>query len=335
MCRCFYLSKQVEQHARQNPEEKEECDEIIQEFKDLPVQLFDQCIDTKEAQIILEDQTGVSKFFRYPNDMLLPRLQLAIEHNYKCFVGHPLCQQVFRKYFHQDMPWHGKPLKFQILHIFLQIVSAPFMVIVCTFIWIGKYVSEKRGINTNEPSLFGIKKWSTSSPSWHRKCFNGIIDYTTQKQLKLDVPVNRMIIFTGYYFIFAMFLACLILDKSLKHNRYCFSEWHSILTIYALSMIWQDLVSFLNVRSFWTFFKFWRTYDLVLHIGLALALILRMLKATSDICSGCELETCKGTLNDTTSWNATMESELPKFMNVVDDYEDCVLSLVSILAIGR
>ena len=100
-------------------------------------------------------------------------------------------------------------------------------------------------------------------------------------------------------------------------------------------MIWQDLVSFLNVRSFWTFSKFWRTYDLVLHIGLALALILRMLKATSDICSGCELETCKGTLNDTTSWNATMESELPKFMNVVDDYEDCVLSLVSILAIGR
>ena len=92
--------------------------------------------------------------------------------------------------------------------------------------WIGKYVSEKRGINTNEPSLFGIKKRSTSSPSWHRKCFNGIIDYTTQKQLKLDVPVNRMIIFTGYYFIFAMFLACLILDKSLKHNRYCFSEWH-------------------------------------------------------------------------------------------------------------
>ena len=160
MCRCFYLSKQVEQHARQNPEEKEECDEIIQEFKDLPVQLFDQCIDTKEAQIILEDQTGVSKFFRYPNDMLLPRLQLAIEHNYKCFVGHPLCQQVFRKYFHQDMPWHGKPLTFQIIHIFLQIVSAPFMVIGL------ENMSVKSGVSMQMQSC---EKWQAiSSPTFEQ-----------------------------------------------------------------------------------------------------------------------------------------------------------------------
>ena len=143
-----------------------------------------------------------------------------------------------------------------------------------------------------------------------------------------------MIIFTGYYFIFAIFLACLILDKSLSHNRYCFSGWHSILTIYAMSMIWQDLVSFLNVRSFWTFFKFWRMYDLVLHIGLALALVLRVVKANAD-CSGCTIETCTVSLNVTISWNATMESKLPKYINAIDDYEDCVLSFVSILAIGR
>ena len=150
--------------------------------------------------------------------MLLPRLQLAIEHNYKCLVGHPLCQQVFRQYFHQDMPWHGKPIKFQILHIFLQLVLAPFLVLVSHFIWIGQYVSEKRRIDENEPSLFGIKKWSSKSPSWPRKCFNNIIDFTTQKHLKLDVPVNRMIIFTGYYTIFAFVLASSILHKSLFHH---------------------------------------------------------------------------------------------------------------------
>ena len=86
LCRCFYLSKQVEQHARQNPEEKEECDEIIQEFKDLPVQLFDQCIDTKEAQIILEDQTGVSKFFRYPSDRPNVRFSRTVWPNFYCAV---------------------------------------------------------------------------------------------------------------------------------------------------------------------------------------------------------------------------------------------------------
>ena len=298
----------------------------------MPVQLFDQCTDTKEAQTILEDQTGASKFFRYPNDMLLPRLQLAIEHNYKCLVGHPLCQQVFRQYFHQDMPWHGKPIKFQILHIFLQLVLAPFLVLVSHFIWIGQHVSEKRRIDENEPSLFGIKKWSTKSPSLSQKCFNSIIDFTAQKHLKLDVPVNRMI--TGYYIVFVLVLASSILNKSLFHQSYCFSALHWILGIYAVSMLWQDLVSFLNVRSFWTFFKFWRMYDLVLHIGLALALILRVVKANAD-CSGCTIETCTISLDVTMSWKATIESKLPKYINATDDYEDCVLSFVSILAIGR
>ena len=238
--------------------------------------------------------------------MLLPRLQLAIEHSYKCLVGHPLCQQVFRQYFHQDMPWHGKPIKFQILQIFLQLVLAPFLVLVSHFIWIGQYVSEKRRIDENEPSLFGIKKWSTKSPSLSQKCFNSIIDFTAQKHLKLDVPVNRMI--TGYYIVFVLVLASSILNKSLFHQSYCFSGLHWILGIYAVSMLWQDLVSFLNVRSFW------RMYDLVLHIGLALALILRVVKANAD-CSGCTIETCTISLDVTMSWKATIESKLPKYIN--------------------
>ena len=79
--RCFYLSKLVGNYATHNPEEGEECAKIIQEFKNLPLQLLDQCNDAREAQMILEDQTGSSKFFRDPNKMLLPRLHLAIEHN--------------------------------------------------------------------------------------------------------------------------------------------------------------------------------------------------------------------------------------------------------------
>ena len=117
--------------------------------------------------------------------MLLPRLQLAIEHNYKCLVGHPLCQQVFRQYFHQDMPWHGKPIKFQILHIFLQLVLAPFLVLVFHFIWIGQYVSEKRRIDENEPSLFGIKKWSTKSGVQKvHPCHENVLTASLTLQLK-------------------------------------------------------------------------------------------------------------------------------------------------------
>ena len=83
--RCFYLSKLVGNYAKHNPEEGEECAKIIQEFKNLPLQLLDQCNDAREAQMILEDQTGSSKFFRDPNKMLLPRLHLAIEHNNRGF----------------------------------------------------------------------------------------------------------------------------------------------------------------------------------------------------------------------------------------------------------
>ena len=68
--RSFYLCKRVEEYAKWNPEEREESEETVQEFKDLPVQLLDQCSGTKEAQLILEDQTGASKFFRDPKNML-------------------------------------------------------------------------------------------------------------------------------------------------------------------------------------------------------------------------------------------------------------------------
>ena len=165
----------------------------MQEIKNLPVQLLDQCYNATEAQMILEDQTGSSKFFRDPNQMVLPRLHLAIEHNNRGFVGHPMCQQVFSKTFHQGMPWNGKPLWFQILHIVSQFLLAPFLVLMSLLIKIGKDLSDK-----NNPSFFGIRKWNENDPSLMRRYFNKIIDFAFKKQLKLDVPINRFMIFTGY-----------------------------------------------------------------------------------------------------------------------------------------
>ena len=260
--------------------------------------------------------------------MLLPRLHLAIEHNYKCFVGHPLCQQVFQQSFHQGMPWHGKSLGFQILHSLMQFLFAPLMVFMWTFFKLGKDISHSRGIDKNDPSLYGIKKWKTKDPSLPRRCFNKIIDYSVQKQPKLDVPVNRLIIFTGYYILFVIGLAYVVWDKSLDGNSYCFGKWQQVLTVFAISMIWQDLITFWNVRSIWTFFKFWRMYDLALHISLALTLIFRGAKVlTATNCSGCTFATCE---NATT----TMVTN-SSIVELLDDYEDGFMSFASILAICR
>ena len=75
----------MEEYANRNPVEREECKEIIQKFKELSVQLLDQCACIDEAQIILDDHTGTSKFFRFSKNMMLPRLHLAIEHNQRGF----------------------------------------------------------------------------------------------------------------------------------------------------------------------------------------------------------------------------------------------------------
>ena len=118
----------MEEYASRNPVEREECKEIIQKFKDMSFQLLDQCNSTDEVQVILEDHTGTSKFFRYAQDMVLPILQMAIEHNHKEFVGHSLCQQVFRHFYHQSIPWHGKSLRLRFLHLLLQVLLAPISV---------------------------------------------------------------------------------------------------------------------------------------------------------------------------------------------------------------
>ena len=336
--RSFYLCKRVEEYAKWNPEEREESEEIVQEFKDLPVQLLDQCSGTKEAQLILEDQTGASKFFRDPKNMLLPKLHLAIEHNYKCFVAHPMSQQVFQHSFHKGMPWHGKPLHLQIFHSILQVVLAPFLVIMWVFVWIGKNVSEIRGIDKDELSLYGIKKWNSSNPSMARKCFNKIIDYTNKKQLKLDVPLNRLIIFTGYYILFVVSLLYVVWDKILDGNSYCFGKSWVILTMFAIPMVWQDFSTLWNVRSFWTFFKFWRMYDLTLHIALALTLIFRSAKVLTsesiDYCTGCTLVEChNGTINETMPSNST--STGIAVVEALDDWEDGLLSFVSTFSVCR
>ena len=69
----------------------------------LSVQLLEQCNNTEEVQILLQESAGSSKYIRHFNEMKYPRLRLAIEHNRKEFVGHMFCQQILRQ------QWHARP----------------------------------------------------------------------------------------------------------------------------------------------------------------------------------------------------------------------------------
>ena len=284
----------MEEYARHNPVEHEECKEIIQKFKDISFQLLDQCNNTDEVQIILEDHTGTSKFFRYAQNMVLPTLQMAIEHNHKEFVGHSLCQQVFRNFYHQTIPWHGKSLRLRLLHLLLQILLAPISVAMSLFVWIGKDVSSKYGIDEKESSLYGFRRTNDEEPSLTRKFFNKTLDELTHKQLSLNVPLNRFLIFTGYYFIFVVLIVGAILEKAIAESILCFGSFHRLLGLYVISMLWHDLNSLRNARSLKFFVKFWRVYDLILHVTLAFALIfrsIRVLDPAAAKCS-CTLESC-------------------------------------------
>ena len=235
-----------------------------------------------------------------------------------------MCQMVFRKTFHQSMPLSGKPLRFQILHVIVQLLLAPLIVVLSLFIKNGIDVSD---VHESNRSLYGIRKWNEKDAPWIRKIYNKIIDFAFEKQLKLNVPVNRFIIFTGYYILFVLLLAYIVWDKSMNGYSYCFGPSLMILTIFAISMLWHDFNALWNVRSFFSFFEFWKMYDLSLHIGLLLTLILRGSKAMNIDCPGCDLQSCNDTYHIT--GNITEEA-LPIVVRVVDDWEDCFLSLVSI-----
>ena len=113
---------------------------------------------------------------------------------------------------------------------------------------------------------------------------NWFVYYSNIVKLPLDLPLRRFLIFTGYYLIFVAFLMTTILDhtdlkltksKKLLGKSNTFSNAYIILSIFALSMLWQDLYSFFTHKSISSYFKFWRVYDMIMHLGLAIALCLR------------------------------------------------------------
>ena len=100
-------------------------------------------------------------------------------------------------------------------------------------------------------------------------------------QMSLDVPLNRFLIFTMYYLIFVSNILYVILTKSEEFEHPTETQFkfsYVLLTVYVISMLWNDVQTMSILRSLKTYIKFWRVFDLVLHSFLLLALFFKLVR---------------------------------------------------------
>ena len=71
---------------------------------------------------------------------------------------------------------------------------------------------------------------------------------------------------------------------SQSQNKDEFSIYYIILSIFAVSMLWENFLQFIAVKS-WNrnYLNFWRSYDLIMKVGLSLALIFRKIRVQENI----------------------------------------------------
>lgn len=271
--RCFEMVKIADKCARNVPEYREEYEEIGAQCSDLAVELLENCKDTNEVETFLNDKVGAQKFFRHEiaNKLKYPRLQIAIQNNHRAFVGHMFCQQVLRTQWHGNVPWIRKGFWFKFMYFVIQILlTVPFVVS-----YLIREIIREAGIDRNS--------WKS------KKLSGGAYDYLTGS-CNLDEPLNRFISFTGMYLTFVALLGlsimCSVTDRDQLLNN--FHWYHSCLLIFTVAMMVNDVYILTSVRSLVKAFKFWRTYDLVMHMFLCMAFIARILMGKIHPCFDAE-----------------------------------------------
>ena len=237
----------------------------------LSVQLLEQCNNTEEVQILLQESAGSSKYFRHFNEMKYPRLRLAIEHNQKEFVGHMFCQQILRQQWHGNIPWQGKPFLFKFLHFLIKVMLAPL------FVFSYLLAEVVRSLGMYEDKVSELPSSVPSTESWRSQ----IIKKSKVMNFSLDVPLNRFLIFSGYYMLFVVAINWTMMEKQSEMeapNETKIRPGYFLLSIYAISMIWNDFHTMFKLKFFRTYFKFWRVFDLILHIFLIITLISKLIR---------------------------------------------------------
>lgn len=326
--RCFDLAKMASEIANDIPEYRVEYQDVAKQCRSLAVDLLDQCTDTSEVQTLLKESSGAAKYFRYAKTMRYPRLRLAIEHNHKEFVGHMYCQQTLRQQWHGDMIWEGKAFTYKILHLLFQVVLAPLYVTMFLIAEVGRDWLKLR--EKPVPTKEEIKK----TQGCHKRMYLQYLRLSNTITLNLDIPFNRFLMFSGYYVIFVALILTAILapitDVNLGKDRDVFDWYYVALTVYSLAMLWHDFLSLITLRSLKTFFKFWRVYDLLLHLCLFSGLVTRYVMLDQYPCHN---NITNGTGIDGT--NSTCAQEVMDKRTNLDDAESILFAVSSTQALMR
>ena len=148
-----------------------------------------------------------------------------------------------------------------------------------------------------------------------------------KKKLNLDEPMNRFLTFTGYYLVFVYWIFHTVLNQqAMFHtNTKNADQWlvnHTILSVFAVAMLWQDFYLLFTLRSKLTFFKFWRVYDIVMHITLSSSLIFRLIKidAFDPSCVGDILPIDEDKCENTAAKRETFNDLEGKFYNIHETF---------------
>ena len=141
--------------------------------------------------------------------------------------------------------------------------------------------------------------------------------------MNLDEPLNRFLTFTGFYLIFVSFIFRTVVDQqAMFHtNTKNADQWlfnHFVLSVFAVAMLWQDFYLLFTLRSKLSFFKFWRVYDIVMHISLTCSLIFRLVKINSfdPSCVGDILPVHEDRCESTTATRETFNDLEGKLSNI-------------------
>ena len=296
------MAQVATKYANKVPEYREEYSEIASSCSELAVDILNECVNTKEVELFLQERSGVKEYFRMDvaKKIKYPKLQMAIQRNHKTFVGHMFCQQILRDQWHGQVPWNGRSLRFRVLYSFFQMTLTIFFVMH----HIARTICRDLGVN---PTKNRKNKYLKSSLNFIMGPCN------------LDEPINRFLSFTGMYFAFcSLIIVCIlkpITDPQQLTNN--FHWYHDLLVIFSLSMFINDVIAMISVKT--TMFKFWRWYDIIMHLTLGSAFLTRLLMG--------KLHECADEFN--------CDSEIIEARVPYDTASNCIFAFASTMACMR
>ena len=90
--------------------------------------------------------------------------------------------------------------------------------------------------------------------------------------------VCRFITYSCYYWVYLVFICMVTVIPDFDDDgNLSFGVFHWGLGVYGTAFLYRDLVLMLSRKSIRTFFKFWRIYDLMMHVMLFTGIVMRYL----------------------------------------------------------